>query len=91
MNLKRLVTVILLAAAILFFGAEIFLTLRESKVLATKDGDLTQRIEGLSVEKDNISQELEFYANPLNLEKLLREKFNYKLPGEKMIIVVPGQ
>ncbi len=91
MNLKRIITVILLLSAIIFFGAEIFLTLRESKVLAAKNGELTQRLEALSIEKNKITQDMDYYSNPLNLAKLLREKFNYKLPGEKMIIVVPGQ
>ncbi len=91
MNLKRIITIILLFAAVAFFVTEIFLTLRESKVLASKDSEISKQLESLSAEKSKISQDLNYYANPLNLEKLLREKFNYKLPGEKMIIVVPGQ
>ena len=91
MNLKRAVTVFFLILAVVFFGTEIFLTLRESNSLASKDGEISKQLEALSAEKSKISQDLDYYSNPLNLEKLLREKFNYKLPGEKMIIVVPGQ
>ena len=90
MNWKRIITVVSLVIAVLFFGVQIFLTLRESKVLAAKNADLSKRLEALTIEKNNISQDLEYYANPANLEKLLREKFNYKLPGEKMIIVIPN-
>lgn len=41
--------------------------------------------EGASLEK-----ELDYYANPLNIEKELRARFNYKLPGERTIILVPS-
>jgi hypothetical protein len=91
MNIKRIAAVILLFLAIAFFVTEIFLTLRESKVLASKNSEISQQLEALSAQKSKITQDLEYYSNPLNLQKLLREKFNYKLPGEKMIIVVPGQ
>lgn len=41
--------------------------------------------------KDNseLQADLEYFSNPKNLEKELRSRFNYKKPGEKMIIVVP--
>ena len=34
--------------------------------------------------------DLNYYANPANLEKELRARFNYRLGGEKMIIIVPS-
>lgn len=31
-----------------------------------------------------------YFSNPLNLEKELRARFNYRSPGEKLIIIVPS-
>ncbi len=41
--------------------------------------------------KDNseLRADLEYFSEPENLVKELRSRFNYKKPGEKMIIVVP--
>jgi len=33
--------------------------------------------------------DLDYYLNPANLEKEMRARFNYRLSGEKMIIIVP--
>ena len=45
----------------------------------------------LAVEEENIKLQADilYYANPDNLEKELRARFNYKSPGEELIIVVP--
>ena len=41
--------------------------------------------------EDNLElrADLEYFSDVRNLEKELRSRFNYKKPGEKMIIVVP--
>ncbi|MEX2033156.1 MAG: hypothetical protein WD889_01170 [Candidatus Colwellbacteria bacterium] len=43
------------------------------------------------VEDDNadLKEKIGYYSNPRNLEKELRARFNYRLPNEKLIIVVP--
>ncbi len=48
------------------------------------------KLEELKKEQINLQSEINYLANPLNLEKELRSRFNLKEPGEKMIIVVPG-
>ena len=63
--------------------------MKESSVLAAKNNDLTSKLQSLYADKNSIQKDIEYYSNPSNLEKLLREKFNYKKPGEGMIIVVP--
>jgi len=35
--------------------------------------------------------DIEYFSNPKNLAKELKSKFNYKNPGEKLIIVVPEE
>jgi hypothetical protein len=89
MDIKRLVAIILLVIAVGFFWVEIFLTMRESKVLAVKNEDLMSKLESLSIDKNGIQKDINYYSDPSNLEKLLRGKFDYKMPGEGMIIVVP--
>ncbi len=37
----------------------------------------------------SLQSDYEFLQNPDNLEKELRARFNYKIPGEKLVIIVP--
>jgi len=41
-------------------------------------------------ENESLTADIEYFLNPLNLEKELKSRFNYKAAGEKMIIIVPG-
>ncbi len=34
--------------------------------------------------------DLGYYLNPVNLEKEIRNRFNYKQAGEKMMVIVPA-
>ena len=40
-------------------------------------------------ENSDLGADLEYLANPDNLTKELRGRLNYKIPGEKLIILVP--
>ena len=63
--------------------------MRETGALTSKNTDLTSRLQAMTLERDKIAGDISYYSNPLNLAKLLKEKFNFKEPSEKMIIVVP--
>jgi hypothetical protein len=43
----------------------------------------------LNKENSSIKDDISYFTSPQNLEKELRGEFNYKKPGEKMIIIVP--
>jgi len=36
-----------------------------------------------------LDEKIEYFSEPRNLEKELRARFNYRLPFEKLIIVIP--
>ena len=40
---------------------------------------------------EELQKDMEYMSYPYNVEKILREQFNYKQAGEKMIIVIPGE
>jgi cell division protein FtsB len=52
---------------------------------------LQEEIKALDTENSGIERDIEYSSQQRNLEKILRERFNYKRPGETMIIVVPQQ
>jgi cell division protein FtsB len=58
--------------------------------LGSQLADVQASLTKSQAEEQNLQQENQYLANPLNLEKELRARFNYKKPGETMIIIVPG-
>ncbi len=79
------ILIIILTAAL----AQDYLMFREKNLLENKLRRLTAKAEALEKDRAEIQSGIEYFSRPENLEKELRAKFNYKKPGEKMIIVVP--
>ena len=46
-------------------------------------------VEMLSKENEELQEQLDYFSREENLEKELRAKFNYKNPGEKVMIITP--
>lgn len=68
---------------------QVYFIFKEKSQLQAEILDLSKRIDFLKEENITIKSEIEYFSHPVNLEKELREKFNYRKPDEKMIIVVP--
>lgn len=57
---------------------------------ATSDLQQAQKkLQEVKIDQDRLQAELNYLANPMNLEKEVRSRFNLKLPGEKAVIIVP--
>jgi len=50
---------------------------------------MQEKLQQVQKENESLIQDKAYYQDPENMEKILREKFNYKKPGEKMIIITP--
>jgi len=50
---------------------------------------ITAKVEAFKKENSDLQADLQYFSIPENLVKELRSRFNYKKPGEKLIIVVP--
>ena len=42
-----------------------------------------------NADQENLKEDFDYYSDPANLSKEMRSRFNYALPGEKMLILVP--
>jgi len=51
---------------------------------------LQAQIEEIKTESSRITDDVEYYSDPHNLEKELKSRFNYKKIGEQLLIVVPS-
>jgi hypothetical protein len=63
----------------------------QEKQLSADLSEIEARFNKAQYDAATLQAEVKYLANPLNLEKELRGRFNYKKPGEKMIIIVPKE
>ncbi len=84
-----MVTFGVLLIILIVVGVELFSMLADTNRLREENAQVDQKLQALEKENKEIQGDQSYYKNPDNLEKSLREKFNYKRPGEIMIIVVP--
>ena len=85
----KIFVVIILGIILVAVFVQLYFIFRERNHLKADLGDLNSRLQALMKENANLQSEIQYFSYPENLEKELREKFNYKTPGEKMMIVVP--
>ncbi len=75
----------------IFFGYQIFKIGLEAAGANSKLSELKLEKKAVETDNNNLKSQIEYFTDPRNLEKELRSRFNVKLPGEKLIIVVPKQ
>lgn len=78
-----LLGVLVLTAAI---GAQIYISLGSKQELIEEYGDISARVSALREQQAELQREQTYLNDPVNLEKELRARFNYKQPGETMVI-----
>ena len=77
--------VIVVTLTLTYVSGQLFFSYRN---LSFKSGSLQSRLNLLIADSENLKADLEYFSDPANIEKELRSKFNYKNPGEKLIIGV---
>jgi len=85
----RVFVITVLCIILAALSVQMYLIFKERNHLKTDLDDLDNRLQALVKENADLQSEIEYFSHPENLEKELREKFNYKRSDEKMIIVVP--
>lgn len=86
----KLAAIIFLFILILFLGFEIYIFKGKEKKINEEFLELKRKTEAALIEKKSLENESNYLSNPLNLEKELKARFNYRKPEEKMIIIVPS-
>lgn len=85
------VAVVILLIFLMFLVSQVWYFYRETEMAEGKLQRLRADLDRVQSDQAELKTEYEFYLNPANLEKELRARFNYRSPGERLIIVVPPQ
>ena len=67
---------------------QLFQLYRQNKNFEDNLSKISQKAQVLTKENANLMADAEYFSNPENLAKEIRSRFNYKKPGEKLIIGV---
>ena len=87
----KIALVIVLVVAVILIGVKVAGFWSQENDLNTQLGDITARYQKVSADHADLVSDVQYLADPINLVKELRSRFNYKQPGETMVIIVPGQ
>jgi len=87
----KIIASIGLLVIFLAIGARAYSFFAEERSLSADLADIATRLAKAKSDDAALEDEAQYLANPLNLEKELRARFNYKKPGETMIIIIPAQ
>lgn len=86
----RWIIVGILVVFLIFVVRQLWYFYVEAQAAESRLRQLNAKLEEIRRDRESLQSEYEFYLQPANLEKELRLRFNYRLPGEKMIIIVPS-
>lgn len=76
---------------LLFLFAELFSLWGQKSGLDSQYDAAKVKFEAAKNQRDQLQGDLLRLKNPVNLEKELRDRLHYQSPGEKVIILVPGE
>jgi hypothetical protein len=88
-DIAKIVISSLLFLFLLFVAGQIYAYYGRMKEAQANYDSAKVRYDEVRKEHENLAAELRYYMNPLNLEKELRARFNFRAPGEKTLILVP--
>lgn len=87
--MRLIVNVILLIFAIAV-GTQLYRLHIQRNNLQARFSSVTEEIETLENENENLKNDIRYFDEPDNVAKELKAQFNYKKPGEKLLIVIPN-
>lgn len=85
----KLVIIIILSVILIAISVQAYFILKERNQLKIKLDNLNNRFNVLLKDNTDIKSEIEYFSNLENLEKELKQRFNYKKPDEKIMIIIP--
>lgn len=87
--MKKILIYLSFGLAVALLGYELYGLNLESQKAKADFLNLSSEKEDLIKDNEALEADIKYFSDPHNLEKELRARFNVRLPGEKLIIVVP--
>ena len=89
-EVMKIAVAVILMLVLAFIGTQIYSSYREVHSLSTQYASISSQLDQAQAQEASLTAEVNYLANPVNLEKELRARFNYAKPGETMVIIIPS-
>lgn len=78
-----------LSVLLVLVGVEAYRLWSEARNLQANYDAAKQKLSAAEADQKQLQADLEYVSQPQNFEKEVRARFNYRAPGETMIVIVP--
>jgi cell division protein FtsB len=85
----KIASIVVLSVFLILIGVQVYSFVTQEWSLGGQLADVQQNLAKAQTQETSLQEENQYLSNPANLEKELRARFNYKKPGETMVIIVP--
>lgn len=85
----KYITIGILAIIIVVVSIQTFKLFAKERDMGKQLQISNEKMQSLSKENEDLQAQIDYVSRNENLEKELRAKFNYKKPGEKVMIITP--
>ena len=88
-SMKQAAIIAGLVLLVLLIGSRVLGLVSELRTVSAARTEIEGKRSALEERHRDLEEQARFVADPDNLEQELRSRFNYKRPGENVVIVVP--
>lgn len=88
--MMKIAVAVILSIFLAVLGNEIYFFSKKNSESQVQYQKIKTDLDQAQADMEKTKTDLNYYMNPDNLEKEMRARFNYRLIGEKMIIIVPS-
>ena len=85
----KIASIVVLSVFLILIGVQVYSFVAQEWSLGSQLADVQASLTKAQAQETSLQEENQYLSNPENLEKELRARFNYKKPGETMVIIVP--
>ncbi len=85
----KIVFLLLILVAFSFVSFQVYKLYAEREGLQAEADKVTSKVSSLEGEQAGLKEQIDYFSDVRNLAKELKSLFNYKQPGEHMMIIVP--
>jgi cell division protein FtsB len=86
----KIASIVVLSLFLILIGVQVYSFVAQEWSLGSQLADVQTNLTKAKTQETSLQEENQYLSNPENLEKELRARFNYKKPGETMVIIVPN-
>ncbi len=83
----KIAAIVVLSLFLIILGVQVFSFVGQEWHLGSELADVQASLTKAQAQETSLQEENQYLSNPANLEKELRARFNYKKPGETMVII----